>query len=243
MLPGIDLKEFLIKASYIGVFAVIFAESGLLIGFFLPGDSLLFTAGFFAAIILPGSAAPLFSLPFLLFGCFVAAVVGDSTGYLIGRRFGRRLFQKEDSLLFQKKHVQRAQDFYEKHGPKTIVLARFIPIVRTFVPTIAGVAEMKYQTFVMYNIIGGLLWAVGITLGGFFAGKFIGANIRPEDIDKVLLPIIFLIVLISVAPGAWHILKEKENRDAIRSSVSKLLSRNKQITPAAAVEGATDNEA
>ncbi len=223
MIPGFDLQEFIIKTGYIGVFAVIFAESGLLIGFFLPGDSLLFTAGFMASVVLPHRTEPIFSLPILLIGCFVAAVAGDSVGYLIGRRGGRRLFQREDSLLFRRKNVEKAEAFYENHGPKTIILARFVPIVRTFVPTVAGVAEMHYPTFLSYNVIGGLLWAVGVSLAGYF----VGSKIPAEDIDKYLLPIIFLIVIVSVLPAVWHVLKDKENRDAIRKMLGKMLSRNK----------------
>jgi membrane-associated protein len=218
-----DLVGLLKSVSYIGLFAIIFAESGLLIGFFLPGDSLLFTAGFLASTTLPGMDGPIFSLPILLIGCFLAAVIGDSVGYTFGRRVGRRLFQREDSILFHKKNIIRAQEFYEKHGAKTIVIARFIPIVRTFAPIVAGIGEMKYQTFVVYNLIGGVLWAIGVTLAGYFLGNLI------PDIDKYLLPIVAVIILVSVAPGAWHILKERENREAIRNAITKLLSRGKPV--------------
>jgi membrane-associated protein len=221
-----DLTHLLVSVGYIGLFAIIFAESGLLIGFFLPGDSLLFTAGFLASTTLPGMEQPVFSLPVLLIGCFIAAVAGDSVGYSFGRRVGRRLFQREDSVLFHKKNIVKAQEFYEKHGSKTIVIARFIPIVRTFAPIVAGIGEMKYRTFVVYNLVGGLLWAVGITLAGYFLGNLI------PDIDKYLLPIVAVIVLVSVAPGAWHILKDAENREAIRGGISKLLNRNKTAAPA-----------
>jgi membrane-associated protein len=227
-----DLTHLLISVGYVGLFTIIFAESGLLIGFFLPGDSLLFTAGFLASTALPGQDAPVFSLPILLIGCFLAAVIGDSVGYTFGRRVGRRLFQREDSILFHKKNVIKAQEFYDKHGSKTIVIARFIPVVRTFAPIVAGVGEMKYGTFVAFNIIGGLLWAVGITLAGYFLGHAI------PDIDKYLLPIVILIVLVSVAPGAWHILKDAENREAIRSGITKLLNRNKAAATPAKSEAA-----
>jgi membrane-associated protein len=216
--------------GYLIIFAIIFAESGLLIGFFLPGDSLLFTAGFLASpasqVLGLSGEGSFFSLPILVVGCFIAAVAGDSVGYTFGRRVGPRLFQREDSLLFSKKNVLKAQEFYEKHGGKAIVLARFVPIVRTFAPIVAGVGQMHYRRFISFNVIGGLLWAVGVTVLGYFLADVIG----PENIDKYLLPIIVLIVLISVAPPPWHMLKEKENRDALRANVSKLLRRNGTAT-------------
>jgi membrane-associated protein len=222
--------------GYLLIFAIIFAESGLLIGFFLPGDSVLFVAGFLASptskeflqelaktlgtqVTVDGS---FFSLPILLIGCFLCAVVGDSVGYTFGRRIGPRLFQKEESLLFSKKNVVKAQEFYEKHGGKAIVLARFLPVVRTFAPIVAGVGQMNYRRFLAFNLIGGVLWAIGVTLAGYFLAAVIG----PENIDKYLLPIIILIILVSVAPSAYHVLREKENRVAIRSGISKLLGRS-----------------
>jgi membrane-associated protein len=217
----LDPLAILKTGGYLALFIIIFAESGLLIGFFLPGDSLLFTAGLLAATILPGQTAPLFSLPVLLIGCFLCAVIGDSVGYSFGRRVGRRLFQREDSMLFKKKHMLRAQEFYEKHGSKTIVIARFIPIVRTFAPIVAGIGEMTYRHFIIYNLLGGLLWAVGVTLAGYFLGHII----PPQDVDKYLLPIIVLIVLISVAPAAWHILKDSGNRQAIRDGIGRAVNR------------------
>lgn len=215
--------------GYLMVFGIIFAESGLLVGFFLPGDSLLFTAGFLAS---PASAVVLnklganttesfFLLPLLLIGCFLAAVIGDSVGYLFGKRVGVRLFQREDSMLFSKKNINRAQAFYEEHGGKAIILARFIPVVRTFAPIVAGIGSMNYRRFLAFNLIGGVLWAVGVTLLGYFLAAIIG----PENVDKYLLPIIALIVLVSVAPPIFHILKEKESRESLRHSVLKLFGR------------------
>jgi membrane-associated protein len=208
-----DLVELIKTVGYIGLFAIIFAESGLLIGFFLPGDSLLFTAGFLAS-------QGFLSLPILIVVCFVAAVAGDSVGYSFGRRVGRRLFQREDSLLFHKKHIIRAQEFYEKHGPKTIVLARFVPIVRTFAPIVAGMGEMQYRKFVTYNIVGGVLWAIGVTLAGFFLG-----NIIP-DVDKYLLPIIVVIIFVSVLPGVLHILRDEEMRTGLINAARRLVTRS-----------------
>lgn len=213
------MENFIISTGYLGIFAIIFAESGLLIGFFLPGDSLLFTAGFLASVNpLDPSKPPVFSLPVLLVGCFLMAVIGDSVGYAFGRRVGPRLFQREDSILFHKKNILKAQEFYDKHGGKAIVIARFMPVVRTFAPIVAGVGKMDYRRFVVFNLVGGLLWAVGVTLAGYFLADVIG----PENIDKYLLPIIVLIVLVSVAPGAYHILRETENRQAILKAIKNL---------------------
>lgn len=225
--------EFIVRygpsIGYLLIFGIIFAESGLLIGFFLPGDSLLFTAGFLASpaskellanLGVPSETA-FFSLPILLIGCFLAAVIGDSVGYTFGKRVGQRLFQREDSLLFSKKNVLKAQAFYEKHGGKAIVLARFVPVVRTFAPIVAGIGDMKYSRFLAFNLIGGVLWAIGVTVAGYFLAAIIG----PENIDKYLLPIIVLIVLISVAPAAYHILKEQESREGLRNGLLKLIGR------------------
>jgi membrane-associated protein len=178
--------------GHLAIWAIIFAESGLFIGFFLPGDSLLFTAGFLAS-------QGLLNIGVLVIGCFICAVLGDSVGYATGSRFGHRLFNKEDSFLFHKKNLVRAQAFYETHGRKTIILARFLPVVRTFAPIVAGIAKMHYPTFLKYNLVGGLAWTFGLTLLGFGLG-----NIIP-DVDKYLLPITLAIVVISVIPSLLHI--------------------------------------
>ena len=191
-----------------GIAGIIFAESGLLIGFFLPGDSLLFTAGF-----LVQAGVIKFNIFALMGILFVAAVAGDNVGYSFGRRFGRRLFQKKDSLLFHRGNLKRAEDFYKKHGPKTIVIARFVPVVRTFAPIVAGISNMDRKTFFIYNLFGGFVWAAGLTYIGYAAGRVIekyGINI-----EYVILGII----LISVLPPALHIFKEKENRDTLRNAI------------------------
>ncbi|AFY35267.1 DedA family protein [Calothrix sp. PCC 7507] len=195
-----DLPQLIKSLGYFGIWGIVFAESGLLIGFFLPGDSLLFTAGFIASV--PKSELNIWVL---IFGAFVCAVLGDNVGYATGHRFGRKFFQKEDSWLFHKKHLVKTQDFYEKHGKKTIVLARFTPIIRTFAPIVAGIGAMHYRTFMSYNLIGGFLWTFGITLLGFFLGK----SLPPEQVDKYLLPIIGLIILISLVPSIIHIIQDK----------------------------------
>lgn len=170
----------------IGLLLVVFAESGLFIGFFLPGDSLLLTAGVFAA---KGDL----TLPVILVGVFVAAVTGDQVGYAFGHRVGPSLFRRPDSRFFKQEYVERAQRYFDEHGVKTIVLARFVPIVRTFVPIVAGVGSMRYRTFFAFNVLGGLLWGVGVTMLGYVLGETI-------DIDRYLLPIIALIVLASLMP-------------------------------------------
>lgn len=196
-LIGLDLISLIKTAGYFGLFAIIFAESGLFIGFFLPGDSLLFTAGFLASqgFLNIWLLAPL---------VFVAAILGDNFGYAFGRRVGPAIFYREDSLLFHKDHLERAKNFYEKHGPTTIVLARFLPVVRTFAPILAGVGRMSYKTFFFYNIFGAILWALGIT----WLGYFLGATI--PGIDKYLLPIILAIIILSALPTLIHIIKNRE---------------------------------
>src|SRR3989338_3758972 len=149
--------ELLIKTvGYAGLFAIIFAESGLLIDFFLPGDSLLFVAGFLAS-------QGYFNIWLLAAVCLLGAVLGDSVGYAIGKKMGPRLFRREDSLLFHKDNLNRAKTFYDRHGGLTIVLARFLPVIRTFAPILAGVGLMRYPLFFFYNIIGGILWVLGLT--------------------------------------------------------------------------------
>lgn len=217
-IPGIDLVDIIINLGLLAVLFVIFAESGLLIGFFLPGDSLLFTVGAFYSIgILPGSLP--ISIHLFVVMLFVAAVLGDTVGYWFGRKTGPRIFKKPDARLFKQGHIQKAQEFYEKHGGKTIILARFIPIVRTFAPIVAGAGKMEYKRFLTFNVVGGLVWTFGVTYLGFFAGHALQA--AGIDVDSVLLPIVALIILISVAPPAIHILKDKKNRQALWSGMKR----------------------
>ncbi|HEY9675035.1 MAG TPA: VTT domain-containing protein [Waterburya sp.] len=197
-----DLPQLIKSLGYFGVWGIVFAESGLLVGFFLPGDSLLFTAGFIAS-------QGFLNIFVLIFGCFVCAVLGDNVGYATGYRFGRRLFQKEDNWFFHKKNLVKTQSFYDKHGKKTLVLARFMPVVRTFAPIVAGIAAMRYRTFMSYNLVGGLLWTVGITLLGFFLGKVIPA----EQVDKYLLPIVLAIIVISLIPSVLHLIQENRSKE------------------------------
>jgi membrane-associated protein len=200
---AIDPQQLLRSFGTIGLFLIVFAESGLLIGFFLPGDSLLFTAGLFAA---KGDL----NIVVILIGCFVAAVLGDQVGYAFGRKVGPSIFSRPNSKLFKQEYIQRADEFFESHGAKTIVLARFVPVVRTFAPILAGVGSMKYRTFVMYNVLGGFLWAVGVTSLGYFLGEQIGE----ENIDKYLLPIIAVIIFVSVLPAVIEVLRHRRKAKA-----------------------------
>lgn len=191
-----DPKNLIETFGTIGLIAIVFAESGLLFGFFLPGDSLLVTAGLLA------SQGHL-NLPVILVGCFVAAVAGDQVGYIFGSRVGPALFRRPDSRIFKQQYVERARHYFERHGSKTIVIARFVPIVRTFAPILAGVGSMKYRTFVTFNVLGALLWAVGVTLIGYLLGEHV------PHIDKYLLPVIALIILLSLAPVAVEVIRHR----------------------------------
>jgi len=180
--------ESLIEAfGTLGLFVIVFAESGLLVGFFLPGDSLLFTAGLLAS-------RGALNFPLIVVGCALFAIAGDQVGYVIGRRAGPAIFRRPESRFFHKKNVDRARAYFEKNGPRTIILARFIPVVRTFAPVVAGVGQMEYRKFVTYNVVGGILWGSGVTTAGYVLGESI------PDIDKWLLPIIGVILMVSFIP-------------------------------------------
>lgn len=208
MLPGLDLVGLITSLGVLAILFVIFAESGLLIGFFLPGDSLLFTAGVLVH-------AGILDINIFLFIAllWIAAVIGDSVGYTFGRRLGPRVFKKPDARIFKQKYIQQAQAFYEKHGGKTIIIARFVPIVRTFAPVVAGASRMPYKRFLSFNVIGGFLWTAGITMAGYLLGSLFHS--LGIEIDHILLPIIALIILASIAPAAIHILKNKKTRVAL----------------------------
>jgi membrane-associated protein len=191
----IDIASLVQTVGYIGLFAIIFAESGLFFGFFLPGDSLLFTAGLLAS-------QGLFNYYVLAIIFAFAAITGDNVGYLFGKKIGPKIFSQEDSFFFQKKHIDRTHNFYEKYGTKTIVFARFVPIVRTFAPILAGVGNMNYRTFFKYNVIGGLIWGVGVS----FLGYFLGSKI--PGIENYLNYIIIAIIAISFIPILIEFLRE-----------------------------------
>ncbi len=192
----LDPEQLIRTFGTLGILAIVFIESGLLVGFFLPGDSLLFTAGLLSAAgVLPDIWILLVTIP-------IAAIAGDQVGYAIGRKFGSPLFNRPDSRFFRREYVDKSAEFFEKHGPKTVVLARFVPIVRTFVPVMAGTSRMHYRTFVTYNVVGGLAWGAGVTALGYFLGQieFVKSNIEP---------ILLLIVAISVMPVAYELLKAR----------------------------------
>jgi len=195
--------RFLIESfGYVGLFLIVFAESGLFFGFFLPGDSLLLTAGLFAY-------KDLLNIWVLLPLLFVAAVLGDNVGYWFGRKTGPPLFQREESLLFRPKNLLAAKKFYDQHGGKTIVLARFMPFIRTFAPIVAGAVEMNYSRFMLFNLIGGVMWAVGVTLAGYFLGSIF----PPEVLDRYFVVIVLVVIVLSVLPTGIHLWQE--NREAI----------------------------
>ena len=179
------------------LFLIIFGESGLLIGFFFPGDTLLFGAGVLAA-------AGFFNLFAVCLVCFLATVAGDNIGYHIGERFGKKLFSRPDSIFFHKDHLIRAENFYEKHGKKTVTIARFIPIIRTFAPIVAGIGKMDYKSFVIYDLVGGLLWTVGLVNAGFFITKLFPNS----HVEKYLEYVIIGVVVCSLAPAIYHLIKE-----------------------------------
>lgn len=211
------MEAFIHLITGFGVLAilfVVFAESGLLFGFIFPGDSLLFTAGYMVQQNILNIDIHLF-----VFLIFIAAVLGDNVGYSFGHKVGRKLFEKENSRFFKKKYLLQAESFYEKHGSLTIVLARFVPIVRTFAPIVAGTSKMHYKTFLIYNLIGGFLWATIFTYLGFFAGEALtkmGVNIEVAAL---------IIIFLSVLPMFIHALKDKKNRDAIKKQLSILLKK------------------
>lgn len=194
-----DLTTFIQAAGYAGVTGIVFAESGLLVGFFLPGDSLLFTAGLLAS-------QGFFNIWWMTALTAAAAVIGDNVGYSFGHKWGRRLFEKKDGRFFKRENLVKAEAFYEEYGAKTIVLARFMPFIRTFAPIVAGIGKMDYRTFFRYNLIGGLLWAVGMNLAGFWLGRTI------PGVDRYLLPIIIVIVIVSVIAPAREYLAKKRSK-------------------------------
>lgn len=195
--------RFLIETfGVIGIVIIVFAESGLFFGFFLPGDSLLLTAGLFAykGFLNIWALVPL---------VFIAAVLGDNVGYWFGRKTGPPLFNRDESLFFKRKNLLAAKAFYETHGGKTVILARFMPFIRTFAPIVAGAVEMEYKKFILYNLAGGFLWGIGVT----FAGYFLGSIFPPEVLDRYFVVIVLAVIFLSVLPTAIHLWQE--NREKI----------------------------
>ncbi len=200
-LPTLD--EIIVWGGYVGLFIIIFAETGLLIGFFLPGDSLLVTAGLFAAGVKEGVQLDIVWLNLIL--C-VAAISGDAVGYLIGLRAGHRLYNKPQSRWFRRDHLIKTREFYDKYGGVTIILARFMPFARTFAPVVAGVAEMKYRKFALFNITGGIGWIMSMTLVGYFLGRTI------PGIEKHIEIVIGIVIFISILPMIIKYIQHRINK-------------------------------
>ncbi len=217
------MEAFIHFITGFGVFAILFvvyAESGLLIGFIFPGDSLLFTAGYMVQQNILHLGSLPFNIHIFVALLFIAAVLGDSTGYAFGHKVGRKLFDKPNSRFFKKKYLLQAEKFYEKHGALTIVLARFVPVVRTFAPIVAGTSKMHYHTFLTFNIIGSALWTASFAYLGFFAGAALtqaGVNIEVAAL---------IIIFLSVSPMFIHALKQKETRELIKKQFDVIFSKN-----------------
>lgn len=217
--PMFNVESLIAGGGLLLVAAIVFAESGLLVGFFLPGDTLLLSAGVFAA----QGKLPIVGL---IITVVIAAVLGDNVGYSIGRRTGKRIFRKRDGIFFRSEHIDRAEAFYEKHGGKTIILARFVPVVRTFAPVVAGVGKMPRRKFMLYNVFGGLFWGSGITLLGYAFGS------RIPNIDRYILPVIATVTLLTFGPAMYHLLKDKDTRTKLAAKIRLLLQSiflNKKI--------------
>jgi membrane-associated protein len=204
-----DVQGQVARGGYVGMSLIVFAETGLLIGFFLPGDSLIVTAGLLAAT---SGVLNVYLLGLLL---TIASILGNTVGYAIGAATGPRLFTRENSLLFNKKHLNRAHAFYEKHGGKTIILARFMPIVRTFVPVVAGIGQMEYRRYMQYNVVGGVAWIWSMLFIGYFLGRYI------PGIDKHIEVVILTVIFISMLPGIIGWWRHRARPQAESDVVSK----------------------
>jgi membrane-associated protein len=201
LLPHLGLMQIVRLIGYPGLFAVVFLESGVFFGFFLPGSSMLFTAGLLAT-------RGFFDVWILIPLLTLAAALGDSAGYWFGNRVGVRLFLRPNSRFFKHEYLERAKIFYDKHGVRTVVFARFVPVVRTFVPIIAGIVNMRYRTFLTYNIIGALAWAAGVTFLGYYLGE------KVPFVQQYLTPIILLIIVVTCIPLVWEFRKQTSEKDS-----------------------------
>jgi membrane-associated protein len=211
------IDKYILGGGLLAIGLTVFAESGLLIGFFLPGDTLLFGAGILAA-------QGVFPIQWLIATIVAAAIIGDNVGYSIGRRFGPRLFKREDGIIFKQEYLRRAEAFYAKHGGKTIILARFVPIVRTFAPVVAGIGHMPRSKFLAYNVVGGVIWGTSLPLAGYYIGS------RLPWIENYIEPAIIAVVLLSVGPAIIHLLRNQAFREAagkkLRSGFRKVTLRS-----------------
>ncbi|WP_437276131.1 VTT domain-containing protein [Sorangium sp. So ce375] len=207
-----ELESLLEWGGYPVLMFIIFAETGLLVGFFLPGDSLLVTAGVLvnAGLINPLDLSNFQNLLLMNVTLMTVAIIGDAVGFSIGRRAGPKIFTREQSLLFRKDHLVATQKFYEKHGGKTIIIARFMPFFRTFAPVVAGVGQMQYRRFAMFNVVGGVLWIFSMTFLGYFLGKIFDA----KQIERI----VYLIIAVTIAPAVFGAIKLRlqQKKDATR---------------------------
>jgi membrane-associated protein len=205
--PKVIIEMLLAKGGifvYVGLIFIVFAETGLAVGFFLPGDSLLVVAGLFAA-------TGKLNLAVLVSTLFVAAVVGDAVGYYTGARLGPRLFSRPKSLLFKPSHLRKAHEFYEKYGGKTIIIARFVPIIRTFAPIVAGAAGMSYRSFALFNVAGGLAWVASMVLSGYFLGSLLSSRFG-IDLDEHIEWVVIIVVMLSLIPPFVEYLKSRREK-------------------------------
>lgn len=207
MLFGASITDVVNAVGVVGIMAIIFAESGLMVGFILPGDSLLFPVGF----LVQQGVLPI-NIHVLVFLLFLAAVAGDQLGYWFGHKVGRKLFQKPDSVLFHHSNLERAERFYEKYGPATVILSRFVPVVRSFAPVVAGVGRMPYKTYLLFDVIGGALWISSVTYLGYYGGAFLESH--GINVEALVMPVILLAILVSAGSPLLHILRDAKSRKA-----------------------------
>jgi membrane-associated protein len=197
-----DLNTLITSGGILIVALIVFTESGLLIGFFLPGDTLLFSAGLLASQgVLP--------IEWLILAIIAAAIIGDNVGYTIGQKTGKHIFKREDGVFFHKDNIIRAQEFYNKHGGKTITLARFVPVVRTFAPLVAGIGHMDRRKFMAYNVVGAVLWGAGVTLAGYWLGS------RLPWLEHYIEAVLIAVIVVSLAASFGHVLKDPKTRKII----------------------------
>lgn len=204
----LDPVSIIETAGYIGLLIAIFSETGILLGFFLPGDSLLFTAGFL-------SSTGLIDLKTVMIICFIAAVAGDSLGYYLGKKYGPRIFKKTDSFFLDRKYIDKTESYFNKYGGETIIIARFIPVVRTIAPVMAGVGKVPYRKFITYNVFGAAIWTLPLPVLGYYFGKII------PDADKIILPVALVIIFVSFLPAVISILRERRKRNKLSNNIKK----------------------
>jgi membrane-associated protein len=208
MLFGVSMPDAIQAIGVLGILSIVFAESGMMVGFFLPGDTLLFSAGFLAQQNVLGV-----SVHVLVLLIFIAAVLGDNLGYIIGLKFGRRLFSKPHSLVFHKGNLHKAERFYEKYGAITVMIARFVPVLRTFGPIAAGISKMHYPAFLFFDILGSLAWSASITYLGYFGGAFLQS--KGIDVESLVLPVVALATIVTFSSPVYEILKDPKRRQIV----------------------------